>query len=201
MQIARRKSRSCLGMVNQEFALRTLFTALHQCSHWRSVRRLHLEVRWHDTRWWRWHQPISFWGESCPLVLSRRERSSVGARACVDQLFGCVPADDSRTRSVLQVGVPGGGRLLRWRGAGGGAVQRNNATLVRVPSSVGWQGCWALARWRCRRVAQGEVAPWSGSTFIGPRVGTLLVLWGAVGMLLWMRRRSASEEMLGRTGK
>jgi hypothetical protein len=96
-----------------------------------------------------------------------------------------------------------GGWLLRWRGAGGGAVQRNNATLVRVPSSIGWQGCWALARWRCRcrRVAQGEAAPWTGSTFIGPRVETLLVLWRAVGMLLWMRRRSASEEMLGRTGK
>jgi hypothetical protein len=84
-----------------------------------------------------------------------------------------------------------------------GAVQRNNATLVRVPSSIGWQGCWALARWRwrCRRAAQGEAAPWTGSTFVGPRVGTLLVLWRAVGMLLWMRRRSTSEEMLGRTGK
>jgi hypothetical protein len=88
------------------------------------------------------------------------------------------------------------GRLLRWRGAGGGAVQRNNATLGRVPSSIGWQGCWALARWRwrCRRVAQGKVTPWTGSAFIGPRVGTLLVLWRAVGMLLWMRRRSDYDE-------
>jgi hypothetical protein len=195
MQIARRKSRSCLGMVNQEFALRTLFTALCQCSHWRSVRRLRLEVRWHDARRWHWCQPISFWEESCPLVLSCRECSSVGARAYVDWLFGCVPADDSRTQSVLQVGVPEGAAV-----AVEGSRRRS---LVTVPSSIGWQGCWALARWRwrCRRVAQGKVAPWTGSAFIGPRVGTLLVPWRVVGMLLWMRRRSTSEEMLGRTGK